>query len=102
LRNEFDFNRRASGIAAGIVKNRLRIGQMKEKTRLIVPVWGEVYANRLASIMLPALLAPGNVPALSDSSSSRKAGFSISFAIRQAFRPWQSFAVSYSFQSMTC
>jgi hypothetical protein len=40
---------------------------MKEKTRLIVPVWGEVYANRLASIMLPALLAPGNVPALSES-----------------------------------
>jgi hypothetical protein len=67
LRNEFDFNRRASGIAAGIVKNRLRIGQMKEKTRLIVPVWGEMYANRLASIMLPALLAPGNVPALSES-----------------------------------
>jgi hypothetical protein len=39
---------------------------MKDTARLIVPVWGEVYAGRLASIMLPALLAPGNLPALSE------------------------------------
>jgi hypothetical protein len=34
------------------------------EARLIIPLWGEVYAQKLISITLPALLAPGNLPAL--------------------------------------
>jgi hypothetical protein len=37
---------------------------MKENARLIIPLWGWVYADKLTSITLPALLAPGNLPAL--------------------------------------
>jgi hypothetical protein len=37
---------------------------MREPARLIIPLWGEVYAQKLVSITLPALLAPGNLPAL--------------------------------------
>ena len=37
---------------------------MKAPARLIIPLWGEVYAQKLISITLPALLAPGNLPAL--------------------------------------
>jgi hypothetical protein len=37
---------------------------MKEPARLIIPLWGDVYAQKLVSITLPALLAPGNLPAL--------------------------------------
>jgi hypothetical protein len=38
---------------------------MKDAARLIIPAWGEVYASRLVSVTLPAVLAPGNLPALS-------------------------------------
>ncbi len=37
---------------------------MREKARLIIPSWGESYARKLTSITLPAILAPGNLPAL--------------------------------------
>jgi len=37
---------------------------MKESARLIIPLWGEVYAQKLVSMTLPALLSPGNLPAL--------------------------------------
>ena len=37
---------------------------MKEPARLIIPVWGERYANHVLSITLPAVLAPGNLPEL--------------------------------------
>ena len=37
---------------------------MKENARLIIPLWGWVYAEKLTSMTLPALLAPGNLPAL--------------------------------------
>ncbi len=37
---------------------------MKKAARLIIPVWGERYANKVVSITLPAVLAPGNLPAL--------------------------------------
>jgi hypothetical protein len=37
---------------------------MKENARLIIPLWGRVYADKLTSMTLPALLAPGNLPAL--------------------------------------
>ena len=37
---------------------------MKAPARLIIPLWGEAYASKLATMTLPALLAPGNLPAL--------------------------------------
>jgi len=37
---------------------------MKENARLIIPLWGRVYADKLTTITLPALLASGNLPAL--------------------------------------
>ena len=40
---------------------------MKEFARLIIPVWGERYVSKLLSITLPAILAPGNLPALCES-----------------------------------
>jgi hypothetical protein len=37
---------------------------MREAARLIIPVWGERYVDKILSITLPAVLAPGNLPAL--------------------------------------
>src|SRR5262249_13465556 len=37
---------------------------MKENARLIIPLCGRVYAEKLTSMTLPALLAPGNLPSL--------------------------------------
>src|SRR5260370_135901 len=37
---------------------------MRENARLIIPLWGRVYADKLTSMTLPALLAPGNLPSL--------------------------------------
>ncbi len=37
---------------------------MAETARLIIPVWGEAYVDKVLSITLPAALAPGNLPAL--------------------------------------
>jgi len=37
---------------------------MAEPARLIIPVWGEAYVNEVLSVTLPAMLAPGNLPAL--------------------------------------
>jgi hypothetical protein len=39
---------------------------MKETARLIIPAWGELYINKILSLTLPAILAPGNLPALSE------------------------------------
>ena len=39
---------------------------MKKLARVIIPAWGEAYARKLVSITLPAVLAPGNLPALSE------------------------------------
>jgi hypothetical protein len=38
---------------------------MRPPARLIIPLWGFIYAEKLTSMTLPALLAPGNLPALS-------------------------------------
>ena len=38
---------------------------MAQSARLIIPVWGERYVNKVLSVTLPAVLAPGNLPALS-------------------------------------
>src|SRR5207245_11679317 len=40
---------------------------LRQRARLIVPVWGERYAARFTELTLPALLAPGNVPELAAS-----------------------------------
>src|SRR6266481_1246456 len=37
---------------------------MRPPARLITPLWGSVYAEKLTSMTLPALLAPGNLPSL--------------------------------------
>lgn len=37
---------------------------MKEPARLIIPAWGEQYVGKVLSVTLPAVLAPGNLPAL--------------------------------------
>jgi hypothetical protein len=36
------------------------------KARIIIPVWGSKYIERMASACLPALLAPGNLPHLAE------------------------------------
>ena len=41
----------------------------KPRARLIIPLWGEIYADKLTTITLPAILAPGNLPALCESFS---------------------------------
>lgn len=38
---------------------------MAQSARLIIPVWGEAYVGKVLSITLPAMLASGNLPALS-------------------------------------
>lgn len=37
---------------------------MKGPARLIIPVWGDRYADKVVSMTLPAVLAPGNLPEL--------------------------------------
>src|ERR1700724_2695491 len=37
---------------------------MEQNGALIIPLWGKAYADKLTSMTLPALLAPGNLPAL--------------------------------------
>src|SRR5438128_7824480 len=36
----------------------------RQKVRLIIPLWGVVYARKLTAMTLPAVLAPNNLPAL--------------------------------------
>ena len=36
------------------------------KARIVIPVWGAKYIDRLAQLCLPALLAPGNLPYLAE------------------------------------
>jgi hypothetical protein len=37
---------------------------MSAAARLIMPLCGSVYSEKLVAMMLPALLAPGNLPSL--------------------------------------
>ncbi len=39
----------------------------KEKARLIIPFWGAAYLEKMVNITIPALLAPGNLPAMAES-----------------------------------
>jgi hypothetical protein len=40
---------------------------MKQPARLIIPAWGDLYVGKILSVTLPAVLAPGNLPALCES-----------------------------------
>lgn len=65
---------------------------MKQNARLIIPVWGERYVGRVLSITLPAVLAPGNLPALCDM-------FNVELVIVTESRLFNFVRSSQSFQS---
>jgi hypothetical protein len=65
---------------------------MKDTARLIIPVWGERYLSKVLSITLPALLAPGNLPALSES-------FEIELVIVTESRLFDTVKASNAFQT---
>jgi hypothetical protein len=65
---------------------------MKDTARLIIPVWGEVYVSKVVSITLPAVLAPGNLPALCE-------GFEVELVIVTETRLFESIRSSQSFQA---
>jgi hypothetical protein len=55
------------GVRLQATCQRPRETKPRELARIIVPVWGDRYLDDLLSIALPAVLAPGNLPALSAS-----------------------------------
>ncbi len=65
---------------------------MKQNARLIIPVWGERYVGRVLSVTLPAVLAPGNLPALCDM-------FSVELVVVTEARLFNFIRSSPSFQS---
>jgi hypothetical protein len=65
---------------------------MKDPARLVIPVWGEVYASKVTSITLPAVLAPGNLPALCQT-------FAVELVIVTESRLFESIRSSPSFQA---
>jgi hypothetical protein len=65
---------------------------MKDNARLIIPVWGEQYVGRVLSVTLPAVLAPGNLPALCDM-------FKVELVIVTEARLFDFIRSSQSFQS---
>ncbi len=67
---------------------------MKDRARLIIPVWGERYVSRVLSITLPAVLAPGNLPALCEL-------FDVELAIVTEFRLFDEIRGSACFQAAT-
>ena len=65
---------------------------MKDTARLIIPVWGEVYASKLVSITIPAILAPGNLPTLCEM-------FDVELVIVTELKLFESIRRSQSYQS---
>jgi hypothetical protein len=65
---------------------------MKETARLIIPVWGEVYVSKVVTITLPAVLAPGNLPALREA-------FEVELVIVTETRLFESIRNSQSFRA---
>jgi len=51
-------------MAAGAVRAAATPARLK--ARIVIPVWGAKYVERMASLCLPALLAPGNLPHLAE------------------------------------
>lgn len=64
---------------------------MKHAARLIIPVWGEQYVSRALAVMLPAVMAPGNLPALC-------AMFEVELVIVTESRLFDSIKTSQSFR----
>jgi hypothetical protein len=64
---------------------------VQESVRLIIPVWGDLYASKLVSITLPAILAAGNLPALT-------ALFDVELVIVTESRLFDAIRDSHSFQ----
>lgn len=67
---------------------------MQETVRLIIPVWGDLYASKLVSITLPAILAAGNLPALTEL-------FDVELVIVTESRLFDAIRESQSFQLIT-
>ena len=67
---------------------------MQETVRLIIPVWGDLYASKLVSITLPAILAAGNLPALTEL-------FDVELVIVTESRLFDTIRESHSFQLIT-
>ncbi|MBS0534408.1 MAG: hypothetical protein JSR72_10160 [Proteobacteria bacterium] len=67
---------------------------MKQKARLIIPMWGEVYAQKLITITIPALLAPGNVPAFAED-------FDLEFVIVTETRLFETIRAADSFKNIS-
>ena len=67
---------------------------MKQKARLIIPMWGEVYAQKLITITIPALLAPGNVPAFAED-------FDVEFVIVTETRLFETIRSAESFKKIS-
>ena len=44
----------------------MSINSSRPRVRLTIPFWGKAYAEKMARITIPALLAPGNLPALAE------------------------------------
>ena len=67
---------------------------MQETVRLVIPVWGDLYASKLVSITLPAILAAGNLPALTEL-------FDVELVIVTESRLFDTIRESHSFQLIT-
>jgi hypothetical protein len=65
----------------------------KDAARLILPVWGDSYIKQALSITLPAVLAPGNLPAISEM-------FDLEFVIVTESRLFDCIRGSDSFKAM--
>lgn len=67
---------------------------MKQSARLIIPVWGEKYLEKILSVTLPAVLAPGNLPALSEF-------FEVELTLVTESRFFESIRASRAFKAVT-
>lgn len=67
---------------------------MKQKARLIIPMWGGAFAQKLISITIPALLAPGNLPAFAED-------FDVEFALVTETKLFDLIKASDSFKTVS-
>jgi hypothetical protein len=67
---------------------------MKQSARLIIPVWGEKYLEKILSVTLPAVLAPGNLAALSEF-------FEVELTLVTESRFFESIRASRAFKAVT-
>jgi len=67
------------------------------KIRLILPFWGSAYVRKVMNLTLPALLAPGNIPALIE-----HADFEIALVTEEAFFDEIRATTSFKFAESLC